>query len=140
MGELFKVIALGRGIDEPLVGFTAGLGMFFYSTMQSSPESALKLSAIVFLAMTCSCFLSSVSGVMVPLTLKKLGFDPATASSIFLTTATDVATVDESTVWKNLMPLRRRLATTATGTARAVRNGGGDPRSKTKRWPQRRRG
>ena len=24
MGELFKVIALGRGIDEPLVGFTAG--------------------------------------------------------------------------------------------------------------------
>ncbi len=89
---LVKEAALGLA-NGMLVGFTAGLGMFFYSTMQSSPESALKLSAIVFLAMTCSCFLSSVSGVMVPLTLKKLGFDPATASSIFLTTATDVASM-----------------------------------------------
>jgi SAM-dependent MidA family methyltransferase len=24
MGELFKVIALGRGIDEPLLGFVSG--------------------------------------------------------------------------------------------------------------------
>jgi magnesium transporter len=30
---------------------------------------------------------------MIPLTLRKLGFDPATASSIFLTTATDVASM-----------------------------------------------
>jgi len=32
-------------------------------------------------------------GAMVPLVLKKLGADPATASSIFLTTATDVASM-----------------------------------------------
>jgi magnesium transporter len=30
---------------------------------------------------------------MVPLMLKRLGFDPATASSIFLTTATDVVSM-----------------------------------------------
>jgi magnesium transporter len=30
---------------------------------------------------------------MVPLTLKRLGADPATASSIFLTTATDVVSM-----------------------------------------------
>ena len=63
------------------------------TTWQHTAEAPLKLSAIVFLAMTFSCFLSGVSGVMVPLTLKKLGFDPATASSIFLTTATDVASM-----------------------------------------------
>jgi magnesium transporter len=34
-----------------------------------------------------------VSGALVPLTLKRLGADPATASSIFLTTATDVASM-----------------------------------------------
>jgi magnesium transporter len=67
--------------------------MFLYATWQHTAEAPLKLGAIVFLAMTFSCFLSGVSGVMVPLTLKKLGFDPATASSIFLTTATDVASM-----------------------------------------------
>ena len=89
---LIKEAALGLA-NGMMVGLSAGLGMFFYSTMQHTAEPALKLSAIVFLAMTCSCFLSGVSGVMVPLTLKRLGFDPATASSIFLTTATDVASM-----------------------------------------------
>jgi magnesium transporter len=40
-----------------------------------------------------SCVVSGISGAMIPLTLKKLGADPATASSIFLTTATDVASM-----------------------------------------------
>jgi magnesium transporter len=37
-----------------------------------------------------SCALSGVAGAAVPLVLKRMGADPATASSIFLTTATDV--------------------------------------------------
>ena len=40
-----------------------------------------------------SCAISGVSGVLVPVTLKKFGTDPATASSIFLTTATDIASM-----------------------------------------------
>lgn len=76
-----------------LVGLTAGAGMFFYATMKHTAESPLKLGLIVMLAMTGSCCLSGLSGVLVPVTLKKLGFDPATASSIFLTTATDVASM-----------------------------------------------
>jgi magnesium transporter len=36
---------------------------------------------------------SGLSGALIPLTLKRLGADPATASSIFLTTATDVASM-----------------------------------------------
>lgn len=89
---LVKEAALGLS-NGMMVGLSAGLGMFFYATMQHTAESASKLSLIVFLAMTSSCFLSSVAGVLVPLTLKKLGLDPATASSIFLTTATDVASM-----------------------------------------------
>jgi magnesium transporter len=43
--------------------------------------------------MICSCVISGVFGALVPLCLKKLGADPATASSIFLTTATDVVSM-----------------------------------------------
>ena len=90
--QLAKEAALGLA-NGALVGLTAGLGMFLYATWQHAGESPLKLAAIVFLAMTGSCFLSGVAGVMVPVTLKKFGADPATASSIFLTTATDVASM-----------------------------------------------
>jgi magnesium transporter len=89
---LVKEAALGLA-NGALVGLTAGAGMYLYATWQHTAESPLKLGAIVFIAMTLSCFLSGVSGVMVPLTLKKFGADPATASSIFLTTATDVASM-----------------------------------------------
>lgn len=75
-----------------LVGLTAGIGMYVYATMQHNP-SAIMLAICVFLAMTASCLLSGISGALVPLALKRLGADPATASSIFLTTATDVASM-----------------------------------------------
>ena len=90
--SLIKEAALGLA-NGALVGLTAGAGMYLYSSWQHTRESPLQLASIVFLAMTCSCFLSGVAGVMVPLTLKKFGADPATASSIFLTTATDVASM-----------------------------------------------
>jgi magnesium transporter len=89
---LNKEAALGFA-NGALVGLTAGFGMYLYATLNHTAESPLKLATVVFVAMTCSCFLSGVSGVMVPMTLKKFGADPATASSIFLTTATDVASM-----------------------------------------------
>lgn len=87
-----KEAALGLA-NGALVGITAGLGMFLYASWQATAVSPYLLGTIVFLAMMCSCFLSGVSGVMVPITLKRFGADPATASSIFLTTATDVASM-----------------------------------------------
>jgi len=74
------------------VGLVAALGMYVMATMQANPR-ALILSAVVLCAMMGSCVISGVSGVLVPISLKRLGFDPATASSIFLTTATDVASM-----------------------------------------------
>jgi magnesium transporter len=79
-------------LNGTLVGVTAGLGMYITARMQSNPN-ALLLAVIVFCAMIGSCVVSGLSGALIPLTLRRLGADPATASSIFLTTATDVASM-----------------------------------------------
>jgi magnesium transporter len=79
-------------LNGVLVGVTAGLGMYITASGQHSPH-ALTLAFVVFLAMIGACVMSGLSGALVPLTLKRLGFDPATASSIFLTTATDVVSM-----------------------------------------------
>ncbi|HEU4522406.1 MAG TPA: magnesium transporter, partial [Thermoanaerobaculia bacterium] len=70
-----------------LVGVVAGVGMLIAARSQNHP-AALTLGFIVFLAMVGSCVVSGISGAIIPLTLRRLGADPATASSIFLTTAT----------------------------------------------------
>jgi len=75
-----------------LVGITAGIGMYVVASAQGNPK-ALVLAFVVMLAMIGSCVVSGLSGALIPLTLKRLGADPATASSIFLTTATDVASM-----------------------------------------------
>ena len=75
-----------------LVGLSAGAGMFVYAWMQGNPQ-AWMLACVTWLAMVFACVISGISGVLVPTTLQRLGADPATASSIFLTTATDVVSM-----------------------------------------------
>ncbi len=75
-----------------MVGITAAIGMYIYASMQEDPH-ALALSGVVLVAMSFSCVISGISGTLVPVILQRLGADPATASSIFLTTATDVASM-----------------------------------------------
>ena len=74
------------------VGVAAALGMYITATGQHQQQPVM-LAFVVFLAMICSCMASGISGAIIPLTLKRFGFDPATASSIFLTTATDVVSM-----------------------------------------------
>jgi magnesium transporter len=74
------------------VGVAAAVGMYITATGQHQ-EQPVMLAFVVFLAMICSCMASGISGAIIPLTLKRFGFDPATASSIFLTTATDVVSM-----------------------------------------------
>jgi magnesium transporter len=100
LGELApgkeKALVMKEGflgfLNGAMVGVTAGLGMFVVARMQNNPDAA-QLALIVFIAMVGSCVISGISGALIPLTLRKLGADPATASSIFLTTATDVASM-----------------------------------------------
>ena len=74
------------------VGIAAAVGMYITATGQNQDQAAL-LALVVFLAMIASCMASGISGAIIPLTLKRFGLDPATASSIFLTTATDVVSM-----------------------------------------------
>ncbi len=71
---------------------TAGLGMSVVARSQGNPAAVL-LGVVVLLAMVGSCVVSGLAGVLIPLTLRRIGADPATASSIFLTTATDVTSM-----------------------------------------------
>jgi magnesium transporter len=48
------------------------------------------LGLIIGLAMLGNLMVAAIAGVLVPTTLKRFGIDPALASSIFVTTATDV--------------------------------------------------
>lgn len=75
-----------------VTGVLCGVAMYLLASMQSSPH-ALLLGVAVCLAMMGSCAISGISGALVPLALKRLGADPATASSIIVTTATDVASM-----------------------------------------------
>ena len=74
------------------VGIAAAVGMYITATGQHQ-EQPWMLAFVVFLAMVASCMASGISGAIIPLTLKRMGLDPATASSIFLTTATDVVSM-----------------------------------------------
>ncbi len=83
------LLGLFNGI---LVGLSAAAGMFIYAKMQGNAE-AWSLALVVWLSMVVSCVASGISGALIPLILRKVGADPATASSIFLTTATDVVSM-----------------------------------------------
>jgi magnesium transporter len=88
---LWKEAWLGF-LNGSLTGIVAGIGMFCVARHQQHPQ-ALLLALITFVAMAGSCAVSGIAGAAVPLGLKRLGADPATASSIFLTTATDVVSM-----------------------------------------------
>jgi len=85
---LRKEILLGA-LNGALVGVIAGIAMFGYA-LASGSASPVMLGLVIFVAMIGACMGSGIFGVVVPLALKRFGADPATASSIFLTTFTDI--------------------------------------------------
>ncbi len=48
------------------------------------------LGVIILIAMVCNMMIAALAGFLVPVILKAMNFDPAIASSIFITTCTDV--------------------------------------------------
>jgi magnesium transporter len=88
---IMKEALLGL-LNGALVGMVAAICMYVVASVKHM-SNALMLSVVVFVAMIGSCVISGSCGAIVPLVLKKLGADPVIASSIFLTTATDVASM-----------------------------------------------
>lgn len=79
-------------LNGGVTGLLCGIAMYLLAVSQDSPH-AVMLGVAVFLAMVGSCAISGISGTLVPIALKRLGADPATASSIIVTTATDIASM-----------------------------------------------
>jgi magnesium transporter len=86
-----KELVLGA-MNGLLTGIVAGLAMYWTSgDSGGAAGQAVLLGFVILLAMTGACMASGLFGVLVPLTLRRMGADPCTASSIFLTTGTDIA-------------------------------------------------
>jgi magnesium transporter len=100
---LVKETLLGL-VNGAVVGVVAAIAMIAYA-LHTGADQPVMLGIVVLLAMTGACLASGVTGVLVPLTLKRLGADPATASSIFLTTATDVVSMGMFLWLANLLVL-----------------------------------
>jgi magnesium transporter len=76
-----------------ITGALAGIAMFIVASREHGAQPPMKLALITMAAMAFSCMIAGVAGTAIPLVLKRLGADPATASSIFLTTITDVVSM-----------------------------------------------
>lgn len=75
--------ALTGLINGLAVAVTTGLAVYIWS-------QSYALVGVIMLAMVISMLIAGLAGALVPMVLRRLGQDPATASSIILTTVTDV--------------------------------------------------
>ena len=89
--QLYKEVLMGL-IHGFITGGICAIVMYWLATQQNNPH-AFALAIIILVSMIASCVVSGLMGAFVPVTLKKFGADPAAASSIFLTTGTDVVSM-----------------------------------------------
>lgn len=89
--EVSSANAMRVVIKECIVGLMNGVffallmtGIVFYFFKD------LKLALVMAAALIFNLFAAGLSGAIIPLTISKIGLDPAPSSAIFLTTVTDV--------------------------------------------------
>ena len=76
---------------EVLVGVANGLAIgLVVGLVAGLLGEGIRLGLVVFLAMTGNLLVAGFAGAFIPVVLGRLGVDPAIASSIFVTTFTDV--------------------------------------------------
>ena len=68
-------------------GAVIGIIVFIFALLYD--QNAM-LGLVIFIAMTGNLIIAGISGSAIPLILKRIGIDPAVASSIIITTFTDV--------------------------------------------------
>jgi len=79
---VLKELTVGM-INGAVNGFIVFLFALFY-------DAQPLLGLVIFLAMTGNLLIAGIAGASIPLLLKRVGIDPAIASSIIITTFTDV--------------------------------------------------
>ena len=97
---MIRGLALGQvegGNARLLLGKELGIG-FLNGLLWSAVVAALailwfkswQIGAIIAAAILLNLLCAALSGLMIPLLLRRLGIDPALAGSVILTTVTDV--------------------------------------------------
>lgn len=79
---IIRELAMG-GLNGLTMGSVAALTVYLVT-------DNLVLAGVISTAMFCNMIIAATMGTIIPLVLKRLKVDPAIASSIFVTTATDV--------------------------------------------------
>ncbi len=73
-------------------GVLAGVALYFVAQSQQDVPPIV-LSVAIFVALSLSCAFAGLAGAAIPMLLRRLGADPATASAIFLSVATDISSM-----------------------------------------------
>jgi magnesium transporter len=81
-GFVFRELAVGA-VNGVVFAFTAGVISWLWF-------GNLNIAIIMGFAMIANLIIAGFSGTMIPLALDRMGVDPAVASSVFITTVTDV--------------------------------------------------
>ena len=89
--------ALKNGGKEILTGFLTGFIMgvsafviAYFLAKQMNSAQPLALAIVVGLSLWVTVIIAPVLGVLIPVSIDKLGFDPAVASGPFITTLADL--------------------------------------------------
>jgi magnesium transporter len=98
---LWKELCLGI-LHGCVTGILVGLVIYLVAVYQGN-AGPLVLAGIGFAATILAVVISGLSGACVPVILKKCGADPATSSSIILTTVTDIVSMGSMLVLASLL-------------------------------------
>jgi magnesium transporter len=98
---LWKELRLGA-LHSVITGLVVAAAIYAVAMMQGNTGPAI-LAAIGFAATLLSVVVSGLSGATVPVALKKMGTDPAAASSIILTTITDIVSMGSMLILASLL-------------------------------------
>lgn len=79
-------------LNGMIAGLVASIALYFVARSQQD-VAPLLLAGAIFLALSLSCSFAGLAGAAIPLVLRRLGADPATASAIFLSVATDITSM-----------------------------------------------
>ena len=92
LGELTWENSRKALLKEAAVGIGNGLALgLLAATVAWMMKGDLVLGGVLALAMVINMFVAATAGTLIPLGLRALKIDPALASSVFITTLTDVA-------------------------------------------------
>jgi magnesium transporter len=79
-------------LREATLGILHGIGIGLTAAIAAYLMIGdIRFGVVIFVAMILNMTLAGTAGALIPLTLERVGLDPAQSSSIFLTTVTDVA-------------------------------------------------